>query len=57
MSAVLRSLVGKNSILRQKVRSMREQRVRDDLTHLRMYFAHDVAAQERARTVTPDGGM
>ena len=40
-----------------KVRSMREQRVRDDLTHLRAYFARDVAAREPAHTVTPDGGI
>lgn len=29
-----------------KIRSMREQRVRDDLTHLRAYFARDVASQQ-----------
>src|SRR5262249_28940093 len=40
-----------------KVRSMREQRVRDDLTHLRAYFARDVAARGPEHTVTPDGGM
>lgn len=40
-----------------KVRSMREQRVRDDLTHLRMYFGRDVAAGVPEHTATPDGGM
>lgn len=40
-----------------KVRSMREQRVRDDLTHLRAYFARDVAARGPEHTVAPDGGM
>jgi hypothetical protein len=40
-----------------KVRSMREQRVRDDLTHLRAFFARDVAARGPEHTVTPDGGM
>jgi hypothetical protein len=29
-----------------KIRSMREQRVRDDLAHLRAYFARDVASQQ-----------
>ena len=33
-----------------KIRSMREQRVRDDLTHLRAFFARDVASQQAPAT-------
>jgi hypothetical protein len=39
-----------------KLRSLREQRVREDLTHLRAYFGRDVAASEPERTVAPDAG-
>jgi hypothetical protein len=40
-----------------KLRSMREQRVREDLTHLRAYFGHDVAATVPDHTAAIDGGM
>jgi len=40
-----------------KLRSLREQRVREDLTHLRAYFGRDVAASGPERTVAPDAGM
>ncbi len=39
-----------------KVRSLREQRVRDDLTHLRAYFGRDVAVQVPDRSPAIDGG-
>ncbi len=39
-----------------KLRSLREQRVREDLTHLRAYFGRDVAVQVPDRPVI-DGGM
>ncbi|HEY6178699.1 MAG TPA: SRPBCC family protein [Kofleriaceae bacterium] len=42
-----------------KIRSMREQRVRDDLGHLRAFFAHDVASQPAPseRNPAPTGSM
>jgi hypothetical protein len=38
-----------------KLRSLREQRVRQDLSNLRTYFAHWVAAQGSDRSPTPSG--
>lgn len=41
-----------------KVRSMREQRTREDLAHLRAYFARDVASQQAPeRNPAPNGSM
>lgn len=36
-----------------KIRAMREQRVRDDLSHLRAYFARDIATQPSASDRVP----
>jgi len=41
-----------------KIRSMREQRTREDLAHLRAYFARDVASQQvPERNPAPNGSM
>jgi hypothetical protein len=40
-----------------KLRSLREQRVREDLSHLRAYFAREVAAQGPERSAAPAAGM
>jgi hypothetical protein len=40
-----------------KLRSLREQRVREDLTNLRAYFGRDVAARVPDHTTAVDGGM
>jgi hypothetical protein len=40
-----------------KIRSMREQRTREDLAHLRAYFARDVASQAPERNPATPGSM
>jgi hypothetical protein len=40
-----------------KLRSLREQRVREDLTHLHAYFAREVATQGPERSVPAASGM
>ena len=41
-----------------KIRSMREQRTREDLAHLRAFFARDVASQQAPeRSPAPNGSM